>query len=92
LRNKFNEVELDSFMKLLNVKPHRQWQDDTSHHYKLGTHSYEDESQELDPAVHILGEVERKYAEKIAVEEFRKGAEVKFSISEKRPAHYNYRF
>ncbi len=25
LRNKFNEVELDSFMKLLNVKPHKQW-------------------------------------------------------------------
>lgn len=25
LRNKFNEIELDSFMKLLNVKPHRQW-------------------------------------------------------------------
>lgn len=23
LRNKFNEVELDSFMKLLNVKPHK---------------------------------------------------------------------
>lgn len=25
LKNKFNEVELDSFMKLLNVKPHSQW-------------------------------------------------------------------
>ncbi len=25
LRNKFNEVELDSFMKLLNIKPHKQW-------------------------------------------------------------------
>ena len=25
LRNKFNEIELDSFMKLLNVKPHKQW-------------------------------------------------------------------
>lgn len=25
LRNKFNEVELDSFMKLLNVKPFKQW-------------------------------------------------------------------
>jgi hypothetical protein len=25
LRGKFNEVELDSFMKLLNIKPHKQW-------------------------------------------------------------------
>jgi hypothetical protein len=23
LKNKFNEIELDSFMKLLNVKPHK---------------------------------------------------------------------
>ena len=41
----------------------------------------------------MLGEVERKHAERLAVEEFRKGSEVKFQISEtKRPAHYNYRF
>jgi hypothetical protein len=93
LRNKFNEVELDSFMKLLNVKPHRQWQDTSIHHYKLGAHTYEDDSQELDPNFHILAEVERKHAEKIAVEEFRKGSEVKFEVSSsKRPAHYNYRF
>jgi cobalamin biosynthesis protein CobT len=44
LRNKFNEVELDSFMKLLNVKPHKQWQDTSVHHYKLGVHTYEDDS------------------------------------------------
>ena len=25
LRNKFNEIELDAFMKLLNMKPHGQW-------------------------------------------------------------------
>jgi hypothetical protein len=92
LRNKFNEVELESFMKLLNVKPHKQWQDTTVHHYKLGAHTYEDDGQQLDLPFHILGEVERKHAEKIAVEEFRKGSEVKFEISEKRPAHYNYRF
>lgn len=92
LRNKFNEVELDSFMKLLNVKPHKQWQDTTVHHYKLGAHTYEDDSQHLDPNFHILAEVERKYAEKLAVEEFRKGSEIKFEVSNKRPAHYNYRF
>lgn len=92
LRQKYNEVELDSFMKLLNVKPYRQWQDDTVHHYKLGVHDYEDDSQQLDPHFHLHAEIERKYAERSMVEEFRKGSEVKFSISEKRPAHYNYRF
>jgi hypothetical protein len=93
LRNKFNEVELDSFMRLLNVKPHKQWQDTSVHHYKLGAHTYEDDSQHVDPYYHMLGEVERKHAERLAVEEFRKGSEVKFQVSEtKKPAHYNYRF
>ena len=92
LRNKFNEVELDSFMKLLNVKPYKQWQDTSIHHYKLGTHTYEDDAQQLDPSYHILGEVERKYQEKLTFEQFRKGSEVKFELAEKRPAHYNYRF
>jgi hypothetical protein len=92
LRGKFNEIELDSFMKLLNVKPHKQWQDESVHHYKLGVHTYEDDSQHLDPAYHLLGEVERQHADRIVVEDFRKGTEIKFSISEKRPAHFNYRF
>lgn len=92
LRKKYNEVELDSFMKLLNVKPYRQWQDETVHHHKLGVRNYEDDSQQLDPHFHLHAEIERKYAERSMVEEFRRGAEVKFSISEKRPAHYNYRF
>lgn len=92
LRNKFNEVELDAFMRLLNVKPHKQWQDQSVYHYKLGAHTYEDDSQHLDPNFHLLAEVERRHAEKIAVEEFRKGSEVKFEVASKRPAHYHYRF
>ena len=64
LRGKFNEVELDSFMKLLNVKPLEQWEDDTTHHYKVGTHTYEDDSQHLDPYFHLLAEVERKHMER----------------------------
>jgi len=44
LREEFNEVEIDSFLKLLNVKPHRQWQDTSTYHHKLGVHDYEDES------------------------------------------------
>ncbi len=63
------------------------------HHYKLGAHTYEDDSQHLDPAFHLLAEVERKYQERLAVEEVRKGSGAKFEISDtKRPAHYNYRF
>ena len=92
LRNKFSEVELDTFMRLLNVKPGPQWEDQSSYHNKLGLHAYEDDSQHLDPAFHILGEVERQYADRSAVEEFRRGSEVKFALNEKRPAHYNYRF
>jgi len=52
-------------MKVLNVKPHRQWEDTSTHHYKLGVHDYEDISQELDPAYHILSEEERKAAERL---------------------------
>ena len=64
LRGKFNEVELDSFMKLLNVKPLEQWEDESTHHYKVGTHTYEDDSQHLDPYFHLLAEVERKHMER----------------------------
>ena len=52
-------------MKILNVNPHKQWQDTTTHHYKLGTYDYEDEAQELDPQFHILSEEERKAADRI---------------------------
>lgn len=79
-------------MKLLNVKPHRQWQDQSTHHYKLGQHRYEDDSQMLDPAFHTLSEEERKMAERITTEDFRKGSEVKFAVGDKKPVHRNYRF
>jgi hypothetical protein len=64
MRSKYNQVELDSFMKLLNVKPVPQWEDDTVHHYKVGVHTYEDDNQMLDPYFHMLAEVERKAMEK----------------------------
>ena len=64
LREKYNEVEIDSFMKLLNVNPHVQWEDESSHHFKVGTHTYEDESQNLDPYFHLIAEVERKHMER----------------------------
>ena len=77
LREKFNEVEIDSFMKLLNVNPHVQWEDDSVHHFKVGTHAYEDESQNLDPYFHLIAEVERKHMERQQAMDFRRGSEIK---------------
>lgn len=42
LRSKYNDNEVDAFMRLLAVKPNAQWQDESTHHYKLGVHTYED--------------------------------------------------
>jgi hypothetical protein len=75
-------------MKLLNVKPLEQWEDDTTHHYKVGTHTYEDDSQHLDPYFHLLAEVERKHMERQQTMDFRRGTEVKFVLDpRKRPAY-----
>lgn len=81
-------------MKVLNVKPYNQWEDKNTHHYKLGTHEYEDEAQELDPSFHVLSEAERKEAEKMVTREWRKGAEVRFAVPSKKPQpiHYQHRF
>ena len=87
LHQRFNEVELDSFMKLLNVNPTPQWQDRSLFHYKLGIHRYEDDNQEFDSDFHLLGEVEREHNERFEVEKFRKGSEVKFAVGDKVPFH-----
>lgn len=93
LRNEFTEVEIGSFMKLLAVKPYRQWQDTSTYHYKLGTHDYEDTAQELDPAFHVLSEIERQEAEKTTTRKWRSGSEIKFAVGgTKQPVFYNYRF
>lgn len=92
LRDAFSDVEIGAFMKVLNVKPYNQWEDKHTHHYKLGTHTYEDEAQELDPQYHLLSEAERDEAELHRVREWRKGAEVRFELDEKKPVHYQFRF
>jgi hypothetical protein len=58
----------------------------------MGVHTYEDDAQQLDPAYHLLAEVERQFADRLAVEEFRRGTEVKFNINEKKPLYANLRF
>jgi len=92
LRNNYSEVEIGAFMKVLNVKPHSQWQDESTHHYKLGAHDYEDEAQELDYTFHILSEEERKAADLQKTREWRKGHEIKFETATKKPLRFDYRF
>ena len=92
LRKNYSEIEIGAFMKVLNVKPHAQWQDETTHHYKLGVHDYEDEAQELDPQFHLLSEEERKAAELQRVKEWRSGHEIKIETKDKKPRRYDYRF
>jgi hypothetical protein len=84
LRGKFNEVEIDAFMKLLNVKPIEQWQDTSTHHFKLGSHTYEDDSQHLDPYFHLIAEVERKHMERQQAMDFRRGTEIKLLFDPKK--------
>jgi hypothetical protein len=92
LRDSYNHNEIDAFMRLLSVRPTKQWEDESTHHHKLGVHRYEDMSQELDPAFHTLSEVERKHAEKITTKEWRSGSEVKFQLGDKRPITRDFRF
>lgn len=92
LKERYNTHEIDAFLRLLAVKPRMNWQDESTAHMKLGVHTYEDQSQELDPAFHTLSEVERHAAEKSQAREWRQGTEVRFNLGEKRPAYPNYRF
>ena len=92
LRGKYSEVEIEQFMKLLGVKPRKQWQDKSTHHYKLGIHNYEDEAQELDGDFHLLSESERKHADRLKTQEWRRGSEVKLVVDGRKPLSPNYRF
>ena len=92
LRSKYSEVEIDSFMKLLGVKPRTQWQDTSHHHSKLGLHNYEDEAQEIDPDFHLLSESERDAANRQQTKEWRKGSEIKLVVDGRKPIVPNYRF
>ena len=79
-------------MRLLGIKPKTQWQDTSTHHYKLGAHAYEDEAQEIDADFHLLSESERKHADRIKTEEWRRGSEIKMVVDGRVPLRPNYRF
>ena len=89
IRGKYNEVEIDSFMKLLDINPHTQWEDNTTHHYKVGLHAYEDESQETDPYFYLLAEVERKHLLRQQAYETRLGTEVKIMGDPKKRPNFS---
>ncbi len=82
LHERYNEKEIDAFLKLLNVKPYSMWQDQSVYHHSMGVHGYEDEGQQLDPEYHMLAEVERKHVERWQTKDHRKGATVRFEIGE----------
>lgn len=79
-------------MKLIGVKPVRDWKDNTSTHMWLENHAYEDDHQETDPYFHMFGEIERKDVEEMLTRQWREGAEVKFEFHEKKPVRREYRF
>ena len=92
LRGKYSEVEIEQFMKLLGIKARPQWQDESTHHYKLGIHAYEDEAQEMDADFHLLSESERKAADEQKTREWRKGSEVKMVVDGREPLRKVQRF
>lgn len=83
--DKFNDIELDSFMKFLNVQPFFNWRDRSSFHSRTGAHIDEDLAQKIDPEYHILGEVEREAFERNMFAEHRKGSTVRFVVDNKKP-------
>lgn len=92
IREKYSDVEIDQFMKILDIQPRIQWQDTSTYHHKLGVHLYEDENQEMDPDFHLLSENERKEANKTILKEWRSGTEVNFVLDGRVPIRPNYRF
>lgn len=92
LRGKYNDIEIEHFMKLLGVKPRTQWQDKSVYHHKLGLHHYEDEAQEIDVDYHLLSESERKHVDRQQTKEFRSGSEIKLVVDGRKPIYPNYRF
>lgn len=93
MRENYSDVEVDAFMKLLSIRPHNQWQDESTSHQACGVHRYEDGPQQLDPNFHILSESEREHADRIATNKWRQGTEVRFQVGDKKvPVFPNMRF
>lgn len=85
IRERFNDVEIDSFMKFLDVQPFRNWKDTSKYHARLGEHAPEDFSQKVDPEYHMAGEVEREYFEEVIFKQHRSGTTVRFVTDNQKP-------
>lgn len=85
VREKFNDEEIDSFMKLLDIKPFKNWRDNTGFQDRLGLHPSNDFAHQIDPETKMVGEVERDIFEKIVFTEHRRGPTVRFSVGDKKP-------
>lgn len=82
---KYEDMELEGFMRLLNVQPFRNWQDKTRYQDRLGLVSPADLAQMVDPEQKMVGEVEREMFEKIIFAKHRDGTTVRFSVGDKKP-------
>jgi hypothetical protein len=85
IQERFNDVEIESFMKLLDIKPFRNWQDKTMYHDRIGRHSFNDWGQKSDDEYKMVGEIEREMFEKMVFRKHRSGTTVRFSVGDKRP-------
>ena len=77
VREKYDNIELESFMKFLDLKPFFAWEDRAGYHNRLGLHTLEDWAQISDPEYYILGEVEREAFEKNIFRKHRTGSTVR---------------
>jgi hypothetical protein len=89
IRDKFDEIELDNFMKLLDCQPFRNWKDNSMWQNRLGFHDTEDHAQKIDPEYHMYGEVEREEFEKMIFRKHRSGSTVRFVLGQKKPRFHN---
>lgn len=85
IRDKFDEIELDNFMKLLDVQPFRNWKDTSKWHNRVGVHHSIDHAQQIDPEYHMHGEIEREEFEKMVFKKHRSGSTVRFVLGQKKP-------
>ncbi len=78
-------------MKLLNVTPRYQWEDEAKHNIYTGARTFEDSAQKRDPFVLLMGEIERKHMTRMLVREWRRGSEVRFVLDDTKNPIFNNR-
>ena len=82
---KYTKVEIESFMKLLDIQPFRNWDDKAGYHQQFGRHYINDPGQRTDAEYYMAGEIEREMFEKMVFTQHRSGAIVRFAIGDKKP-------